>query len=204
MALPQLLLKMAGLRIPRIRRARRMFLPTIQKTKVSTLIKKGAIQMMAQDYKRLGQMTRSLVRVQRAAKGITIPEMDMLENRAEQSVAAAELMEEDKPEEAFAVAPEIQMDRDSNYIANQGGKVAVGVDVEIINPDTLEKKKVTWTQTAIDRLKDELGNDPTGSVREMLKHQKARLSAYRWMSSHNTPNSSQKAINEFIKSNSCA
>ena len=63
---------------------------------------------------------------------------------------------------------------------------------------------ITWTQTAIDRLKDELGNDPTGSVREMLKHQKARLSAYRWMSSHNTPNSSQKAINEFIKSNSCA
>ena len=145
MALPQLLLRMAGLRIPRIRRARRMFLPTIQKTKVSTLIKKGAIQMMAQDYKRLGQMTRSLFRVQRAAKGISTQEMEMLEDRAEASVAAAELMEEDKPEEAFAVAPEIEMDRDSNYIANQGGKVAVGVDVEIINPDTLEKKKVTWT-----------------------------------------------------------
>lgn len=62
---------------------------------------------------------------------------------------------------------------------------------------------VTWTQTAIDRLKDELSNDPTGSIREMLKHQKARLSAYRWMHSHNTPKSAQKAISEFLESYNC-
>ena len=63
--------------------------------------------------------------------------------------------------------------------------------------NNLLNERIDWAQAALDRLKDELYNDPTGTVKNMMKHWTAIRAGFRWAREHNTVKMWEKELKKY-------
>ena len=65
-----------------------------------------------------------------------------------------------------------------------------------IYSDVLDER-IEWADNAIDKLRPQLEEDPTGTVKGMLQHWISVRAAFRWAKQHNTLNMWEKVLSNY-------
>ena len=130
---------------PRLFRPKRFGIPSLPKGKVSTWVKRGITQRMAREVKQLGHGFRVLGQLVAREGPIDRKYVVEMEQRAHDYLRAGEMFAEVGVQIARQQVPKVPFDSGQNYISEQGGRVSIGVEFDIFDPNTNVHKEAFHT-----------------------------------------------------------